>query len=148
MVSRCLPPHPRRDLILAVIEEQPGLGFRALERATGLKRGTLHYHLLALMRMGCIWTVRHGQCLRHFAGRQPSLTEVRELLVENALDQVDRGIVAWLREAGQQRQKAALDALAGTGVPRSSLQLRLNRLAAQGLLERREWARSVTYAAV
>ncbi|MFO1536028.1 MAG: hypothetical protein ABR586_10205 [Thermoplasmatota archaeon] len=42
----------------------------------------------------------------------------------------------------------ALEALAGTGVPRSSLQLRLDRLAAQGFLVRRKWARSVTYVAV
>ncbi|MFO1536027.1 MAG: winged helix-turn-helix transcriptional regulator [Thermoplasmatota archaeon] len=62
MASRWLPPHPRRELILAVIEEQPGMSFRALERATGLKRGTLHYHLLALLRMGSIWTTRHGPC--------------------------------------------------------------------------------------
>jgi hypothetical protein len=98
--------------------------------------------------MGSIWTVRHGQALRHFPGRKPSPAEVRELLVEHALDEVDRGIVTWLREMGARRQKEALDGLARTGVPRSSLQLRLNRLAEQGFLVRRRWARSVTYQAV
>ena len=148
MASRWLPPHPRRDLILAVIEEQPGLSFRALARVTGIKWGTLGYHVSALLRSGAIWTVRHGQSLRHFAGRQPPPAEVRELLVEHALDEVDRSIVAWLQEAGPHRQVEALDALVGIGVPRSSLQLRLNRLAAQGFLVRRKWARSVTYSAV
>jgi predicted transcriptional regulator len=148
MASRWLPPHPRRDLILAVIEEQPGLSFRALARVTGIKWGTLGYHVSALLRSGAIWAVRHGQSLRHFAGRQPSPAEVRELLVEHALDEVDRSIVAWLWAAGPQRQVEALDALARMGVPRSSLQLRLNRLAEQGFLERRKWARSVTYEVV
>lgn len=148
MASRWLPPHPKRDLILAIIEEQPGLSFRALERATGYKHGTLHHHLLALLRMGSIWTTRHGQALRHFPGRRPSESEVRDLLVQHALDEVDRGIVAWLREVGPKRQVEALEGFAAIGVPRSSLQLRLNRLAEQGFLERREWARSVTYAVV
>src|SRR5204863_40713 len=95
------PPHPRRDLILAIVEEQPGLSFRALARATGIKWGTLGYHVSALIRSGAIWTVRHGQSLRHFAGRQPSPTEVRELLVEHALDEVDQAarLAAWQRRA-------------------------------------------------
>jgi predicted transcriptional regulator len=147
MATRLLPSHPKRNLILAVVEEQPGISLRALGRATGFKQGTLQYHLLALLRMGRIWTTRHGQRLRHFTGQQPSPAEVRELLVEHALDEVDRRIVAWLREAGPKRQVEALDALAGTGVPRSSLQLRLNRLVKQGFLRRREWARAVTYEA-
>ncbi|MCA1812020.1 MAG: hypothetical protein LC623_08430 [Halobacteriales archaeon] len=147
MASRWLRPHPRRDLILAIIEEQPGLSFRALERATGFKRGTLHYHVLALMRAGAVWTTRHGQALRHFPGQQPSPAEVRRLLVEHALDEVDRGIVAWLREVGPRRQVEVLEGLARTGVPRSSLQLRLNRLAKQGFLTRQEGARSVLYIA-
>jgi predicted transcriptional regulator len=148
MASRWLPSHPRRDLLLALIEEQPSLSFRALTRATGLKQGTVRYHLSVLLRSGSIWTTWHGTSLRHFPGQKPSPAEVRELLVEHALDEVDRRIVSWLREAGPHRQVEALDAFAGTGVPRSSLQLRLNRLTAQGFLERRKWARSVTYEAV
>jgi hypothetical protein len=148
MASRWLRLHPRRDLLLAIIEEQPGLCLRALGRAAGFKLGTLQYHLSVLRRGGAIWTTRHGPALRHFPGRQPSPAEVRGLLVEHALDEVDRGIVAWLHEVGPRRQVEALEGLGGRGVPRSSLQLRLNRLAAQGFLERRVWARSVTYAVV
>lgn len=69
MASRWLGPHPRRDLLLAIIEEQPGLSFRALGRAAGLKSGTLHYHLSVLRRGGDIWTTRHGQYLLHFSGQ-------------------------------------------------------------------------------
>lgn len=148
MASRWLPSRPRRDLILAVIEEQPGLSFRALCRATGIKPGTLHYHLTALLRMGSIWTTRHGTCLRHFPGRAPlSPAEIREALAEHALDAIDRTLLAWVRDAGPASQKAALDAHAATGVPRTSLQRRLNRLAEQGFLDSEKGVHSVLYSA-
>lgn len=149
MASRWLPSHPRRDLILAVIEEQPGLSFRALCRATGIKQGTLHYHVSILLRSGSVWTTQHGTSLRHFPGRAPSTPmEVREALAEHALDEMDRILLAWLREGGPSSQKAALDAHAATGVPRTSLQRRLNRLTEQGFLTRQESVHSVLYTAV
>jgi predicted transcriptional regulator len=146
MASRWLPPHPRRDLILAIIEEQPGLCFRAVGRAAGLKPGTTHYHLTVLHRAGAIWTVRHRTRLLHFPGSTPrSPSEVREALATHALDELDQGLLAWLREAGPASQKAALASRVAAGVPRSSVQRRLNRLAEQGFLLRRQSIQSVIY---
>jgi DNA-binding IclR family transcriptional regulator len=146
MASRWLPPHPRRDLILAVIEEQPGLSFRALCRATGLKPGTLHYHLSVLQRGEAIWTTRHRARLLHFPGPTPRLPgEVREAIAEHALDELDQGLLAWLQEAGPASQKAALASHAAAGVPRATVQHRLNRLAEQGFLLRREGFQCVVY---
>jgi DNA-binding IclR family transcriptional regulator len=146
MASRWLPPHPRRDLILALIEEQPGLCFRALGRAAGLKSGTVHYHLSVLHRAGAIWTIRHRTRLLHFAGAAPrSPSEIREALAAYALDELDQGLLAWLRDAGPTSQKAALNSQAAAGVPRSSVQRRLNRLAEQGFLLRRKGIQSVIY---
>ncbi|MEA3203335.1 MAG: Helix-turn-helix domain [Thermoplasmata archaeon] len=147
MASRWLSPHPRRDLILAIIEEQPGLCFRALARATGFKQGTLHYHVSVLLRGGAIWTTRHSTRLLHFPGATPRTPiEVREALAAHALDELDQGLLAWLREAGPTSQKAALASHVAAGVPRSSVQRRLNRLAEQGFILRREGVQSVVYA--
>ncbi|MEA3203934.1 MAG: hypothetical protein QOI63_1614 [Thermoplasmata archaeon] len=149
MASRWLPPHPRRDLILAIVEEQPGLSFRALVRQAGFKSGTVHYHLTVLHRAGAIWNVRHGTRLLHFPGSAPrSPSEVREALAVHVLDELDQGLLAWLRGAGPTSQKAALASPVAAGVPRSSVQRRLNRLAEQGFLMRREGVQSVVYAAV
>jgi DNA-binding Lrp family transcriptional regulator len=69
-------------------------------------------------------------------------------LAANALDEVDQGLLGWLREVGPTSQKAALNCHVAAGVPRTTMQRRLNRLAEQGFLLRREGVQSVVYAAV
>jgi DNA-binding IclR family transcriptional regulator len=146
VASRRLPPHLRQGLLLAIIEEQPGLAFRALGRATDLKTGALRYHLSVLQRRGVIWTTRHRTRLLHFPGPTPrSPDEVREALVAHALDELDQGLLVWLRGAGPTSQKAALNSQVAAGVPRSSVQRRLNRLAEQGFLLRRQGVQRVVY---
>jgi predicted transcriptional regulator len=114
-----------------------------------MKTGTLHYHLSVLQRGGAIWTVRHQRRLLHFPGPMPrSPGEVREALAAHALDELDQGLLAWLLEVGPTSQKAALASSVAAGVPRSSVQRRLNRLAEQGFLLRRQGVHSVLYAPV
>jgi hypothetical protein len=58
-------------------------------------------YLLVLHCAGAIWTVQHQTRLLHFPGSAPrSPSEIREVRAVRALDELDRDLLAWLREVG------------------------------------------------
>ena len=60
------PLHPIRKGFLEVIRKKPGIRFTALINETGANRGTGHYHLGVLERVGAIHTIRGDQSARYF----------------------------------------------------------------------------------
>ena len=55
----------RREIFASIVAN-PGVGFTALERLTGIKEGTLKYHLLILTMMRRIVSFGSGRSLRYF----------------------------------------------------------------------------------
>lgn len=56
-----------REVLLAVIESNPGLHFRELQRRTGLAVGQLEYHLYQMEKDRTIVSRRDGRLLRYFS---------------------------------------------------------------------------------
>jgi len=135
--------HPRREQILAVLRESPGMGFRELARRTGIAHGTLSHHVSILHRQGRVWTTRHSPRCLHYPGPRPSDgAGVRDAVVEHALDDVDREIVALASEPV--KQKDVLERFEGR-MPPSTVQARLYALRRRGLLMESRAGRYVYY---
>ncbi len=146
MTSRNPGPHPRRDRILAVLRETPGLGLRELSRATGIATGCLGFHLSVLARQRLVWRVTLSPRLLHYAGTRPTEdVAVRCQIVEHALDDIDQGLVHAL--ACPSTQKAVIALYAGR-IPKSTVQARLYALCRRGLLSERRSGRCVLYEAL
>lgn len=141
-MSRLIGSHPRRQLILDLLQEQPGLCVRELARATGIQMGSLCHHLRLLARSGRVWTTKRGVRLLHF----PASVRCEPLaaIAAHDLDELDRLLLSLARRPIP--QKGVLDS-APEGVPRSTVQHRLARLVAQGLLATRREGRLLIYEA-
>ncbi len=135
--------HPRREQILAVLHEAPGLGFRELARRTGIPHGCLSHHVSVLRRQGHVWTTRHSPRCLHYPGPRPSDDAgVRVAVVEHAMDDADREIVALAEEPVNQR--TILERFEGR-MPSSTVQARLYALRRRGLLMESRAGRYVYY---
>lgn len=146
MASRRVGPHPRRDRIVAVLFEHPGIGYRELMRRTAIPSGSLHHHVTILIRQGRAWTVGLSPRLLHYAGPRPfSEVEVRSAVVHHALDAVDRELVE--ATALPVNQKTLLERFAGR-VPGSTVQARLYALTRRGLMTQKRCGRYVNYEAL
>jgi predicted transcriptional regulator len=143
MASRLPTEHPNRSLILAVLHEHPGVGFRELTRLTGLASGTMQHHVRLLVRQGRVWTTRLSPRILHYAGARPYTdVEIRCEVVDHALDQVDQELVHLASHSVN--QKAVLDAFNGR-MPRSTVQARLGALCRRGLMRLERAGRYINY---
>ncbi|PJA17940.1 MAG: transcriptional regulator [Candidatus Diapherotrites archaeon CG_4_10_14_0_2_um_filter_31_5] len=64
-----------RRKLYDLIEENPGLHFRELERRTGLAVGSLQYHLEFLQKKHLIKTFRQGKFLRYYSVKESVVKE-------------------------------------------------------------------------
>jgi predicted transcriptional regulator len=64
-----------RRKIYEIIEENPGLHFRELERRTGIAIGSLQYHLEFLQKKHLIKTFRQGKFLRYYSVKESVVEE-------------------------------------------------------------------------
>jgi len=64
-----------RRKIYNLIEENPGLHFREIERRTGLAVGSLQYHLEYLQKKHLIKTFRQGKFLRYYSVKESVIEE-------------------------------------------------------------------------
>jgi predicted transcriptional regulator len=142
MVSRFAGPHPRRTAILDLLHERPGLCLRELGRELGIQMGTLRHHLSVLIRGGSVWTTQRGLRVLHFPADVPRVPLVA--IAAHVLDELDRQLLDLARRPIN--QKGVLDS-APVEVPRSTVQHRLRRLVAQGLLAARRQGRLIIYEA-
>ncbi len=68
-----------RDSIFGLIEENPGIHFREIQRRSGLAVGQVEYHLYQLEREQRIVTREDGKVKRYFCSTEESYTE-RQIL--------------------------------------------------------------------
>lgn len=64
-----------RRKLYELIEENPGLHFRELERRTGIVVGSLQYHLEFLQKKHLIKSFRQGKFLRYYSVRESVVEE-------------------------------------------------------------------------
>lgn len=134
----------RKQTVLAAVHAQPGICFRALGRATGLPAGVLSHYARQLKKKGEIQDakLRHRRTFYPGECKLPSEAEatmVREPALGTLRD--------WLEARGSTTQRAALDAMAALGWPRSTSQHRISRLVAMGVVQERRSGRYVLYIA-
>ncbi len=68
-----------RRKIYDLIEENPGLHFREIERRTGIAVGSLQYHLEFLQKKHLIKTFKQGKFLRYYSVKESVVEEKAEM---------------------------------------------------------------------
>lgn len=131
--------NPLRRRILAAVEEEPGIHFQRLVRATGAANGTLEHHLRKLVDAGLVVAVHGSGHTCHFAAGQ---TDRRAMAAAPVL-----------RSQGARRILAAVQSHPGTSpaeiarqtaLSPQSVHYHLRRLESVGLIARRNVGRGVT----
>ena len=133
------PPHPStamaERLVLDAVRRNPGIGIRALQRATGLSLATVQKRVKTLRRARRLRTVRSG-------GRLACLLTGEALPPEPLPPPLAR-LLAILAVNGPMREVEFLELNAPT--PRSTTQHRLQRLVELGLVRARPSKRFAAY---
>ncbi|MHB8361681.1 MAG: winged helix-turn-helix transcriptional regulator [Thermoplasmataceae archaeon] len=88
----------QRDKILAVLEKNPGLHFRAIQRETLLAVGQLEYHLYQLEKSGIVSSKKDGRFKRFFLSDSSSFME--RSISYHMRNKVSRGIIFRLLREG------------------------------------------------
>ncbi len=122
-----------RKKIFGLVEANPGLHFREIQRRLGIATGALQYHLDYLMKHHYLKTQRQGKFLRYYNARVPELGARQPLM--NALRQDSlRKILLFLvskRHATTPRIAAAV------GLSTSTVSWHLKKLLENGLVSRK-----------
>lgn len=121
----------RRLAIQNAINENPGLTFRALSRATGIPSGTLRHHINVLLRRGSAWLLLVESRHLHFAGPRPDSANAVRAAWHEALPE---GMQTLLIDALCAKKQA--DLLDARPEPRSTTQHHLSMLTRWGFLSR------------
>lgn len=110
--------HPLRQRILQVLDAQPGLAYRELQRELGAANGTLRHHLDVLISNRSITVVPVNGRSCHYAGAPQQIEILREMNVGDqeraarmmpvGLSGAQRIVVARLMKTPQPTSQAAL----------------------------------------
>lgn len=121
--------HPRRERLLDMLEDSPGLHFSELQRRTQWATGVLDHHLRHLERGGLVRRVQRGQYACFMLAEAPTHARDRTVLVAPAR----RSIVALLARDGP---STAGTIAARVGRSPSTVTYHLHCLVEAGLVER------------
>lgn len=133
-----------RRRVFRLIEDEPGLHLRELERRSGVPLSTLRHHLRYLEEHGLVDAEDDRNLTRYFAR---TLVEPRDRDALAALRQeaLRRVLLFVLAKGGQATHKEISE---GIGAPPSTLAVYLAQLVKRGLLARRSLGRESRYDAV
>ena len=133
-----------RRRIYRLIEDEPGLHLRELERRSGVPLSTLRHHLRYLRQHGLVEAVEDKNVRRYFA--------------TNLAEPMDRRALAVLRQESLRRVVLYVLARGGSAdyqdimkdlqIPPSTLAVYFSQLTQQGILTRRSIGRESRYDAV
>jgi len=115
---------PAREKIFLTIQKEPGSHFTALREQMGINRGTLRYHLAALVLTGKISCIRDGVYTRYVPAGLSALERDKQVACRYR-DETDRAILSYLliHELSSQREIAS-----AVGRAPSVISWRVNRL--------------------
>ena len=132
----------RRDALLALIRQRPGMTFRCISKASLIASGTCRHHLAVLKKRKLLWTMRQGGRLLHFPGPEP-LEQERLQALRHSLDDLDKSLLDFLEARGSVIQAVLLDL--DPDEARSTVQNRVHRLVRFGLAVRYNVGRLAVY---
>jgi predicted transcriptional regulator len=127
-----------RRKIYKLVEKNPGLHFREIQRRLGVAVGSLQYHLGYLEKEHLIKASKHGKFRRYFTTKQRGLGESQQEM--NVLrKESTRKIILFL----QQRKRAATNRqiAKAIGLTPSTTSFHLNSLIAAEVIEKRRSGR-------
>ena len=128
--------NPRRQMLLRIVQQSPGLSFPALRKAAGMSRSNLTYHLLVLERNDLVVGRKVGRCYHYFsAGPQSGLERVALLRNERRL-----AIASYILRNPSCIQRDICEQL---GLPQSRVNAHVQALYETGLVERSSQGRAV-----
>jgi predicted transcriptional regulator len=130
-----------REVIYETIVAHPGLKFNALEHLTGMKEGTLKYHLLRLERKRKIVTVRFVTSLRYFEN-DGRYTELEKKVFLHGQNPTTRMILEIISDSPGVSRK---DIAAILGIAGPSVSWHTNRLWCDGIITTRKNGKGVRY---
>ncbi len=130
-----------RQKIYDCIAANPGVKFNALERLTGIKEGTLKYHLLVLGMKRRIVSFGSGRSVRYFEnnGRYSELEKKVFLHLQNPTTRRILGILASSPEVSRKDIAGIL------GIAGPSISWHTKRLSGDGIITTRKNGRAVRY---
>jgi hypothetical protein len=136
--------HPRRQQLFDLVQREPGLSFRALQRRLGWPTGPLQAHVARLVETRILVAQPYRNTVRYFEnhGRyRDSWLEVTALRDPDA-----RRLHGWLLAHPDAAQHETVQVARGWGWTRAKALRRLTGLEEAGLLARRRVGRTIHYA--
>jgi predicted transcriptional regulator len=130
-----------RQRIYNLIEQNPGLHFREVQRRTGLAVGSLQYHLGYLAKKQIIRIEKNGKFTRYYSVAGPQLGESQStmsLLRQESL----RKIMIFLLTKKRANNTRIAEAL---GLSPSTISWHLDKLVKAGLIEKKRKGRKIFY---
>ena len=133
-----------RRRLYRLVEEEPGLHMRELERRSGIPLSTIRHHVRYLREHRLIDVVEDKNVTRYFASVlvEPADRRVISALRQEALRRVLLFVLARGGSAPYQELQTSL------GIPPSTLAVYLAQLVDRGLLDRRSLGRESRYEAI
>jgi len=130
-----------RHAIYDYITANPGIRFNALERLSGMKEGTLKYHLLVLMAKRRIVSVESGGFLRYFEnnGRYTDLEKKMFLHLQNPTTRRVLEILSSFPEVSRK------DIAGIMGIAGPSITWHTNRLSWDGIIKTQRTGKGIRY---
>jgi predicted transcriptional regulator len=130
-----------RQAIYETIIAHPGIKFHALERLTGMKEGTLKYHLVILSMKRRIVSVSIGSSMRYFEnnGRYSDMEKKAFLHLQNP---TTRRILEVLSASPEVSRK---DLAAVLGIAGPSISWHTKRLCSDGIITTRKYGKAIRY---
>ncbi len=134
--------HPTRMIVFCVISENPGIGFMEISRKTGVKAGTLRYHLSILKLMNKVTELETSGNTRYFenAGCYSVVEQKVIKYLKSSPNQVIFRLVMENPDLTRAHLESALK-MSGPGV-----NWHLHRLSGDGLLTISKHGRNARYA--
>jgi predicted transcriptional regulator len=130
-----------RQIIFDCITENPGIRFHALERMTGMKEGTLKYHLLILAMKNRIVSFRSDKSVRYFENNG-RFSELEKKLFLHLRNPTSRRILEILATSPEVSRKDIAEMVGVTG---PSVTWYTKRLSGDGIITTQRTGSVVRY---
>lgn len=130
-----------RQKIFNVIEQNPGLHFREIQRRTNFAVGSLQYHLDYLVKKHLIRIEKRGKFTRYYSVRGPQLGEA-ELTMSLLRQESLRKIIIFLLTKRRANNTRIAEALA---LSPSTVSWHLDKLVNAGIIEKKRKGRKIFY---
>jgi predicted transcriptional regulator len=136
--------HPRRQQLLDLIQRDPGLSFRGLQRSLGWPTGPLQAHLARLVQARLVVAQPHRNTVRYFENHGRYAATWKEVTLLR--DPATHHLHAWVQATPGRTQQEIVAATHAWGWSRAKALRQLAGLEEAGLIVKQRAGRTVRYA--